>query len=135
MFSIGSGFYCASFSCCFLLTVFWKRTTKKAVNFTLSAGSVFSLGVGVMYLWVFTPDKYPIWPHYLLLSFFIFAFLAALAMIISLLDKAPTVYLATLEEQNNIEKPSEKVWISWLLLTIVMIGLYLFLTNENSILK
>jgi len=56
-------------------------------------------------------------------------------MIISLLDKAPTVYLATLEEQNNIEKPSEKVWISWLLLTIVMIGLYLFLTNENSILK
>ena len=120
------GFIAPPLAVVFLLTVFWTRTTKKAVNFTLSAGSVFSLGVGVMYLWVFTPDKYPIWPHYLLLSFFIFAFLAALAMIISLLDKAPTVYLATLEEQNSIEKPSKKVWISWLLLTIVMIGLYLF---------
>ncbi|MDR6561991.1 MULTISPECIES: sodium:solute symporter family transporter [unclassified Arcicella] len=120
------GFIAPPLAVVFLLTVFWKRTTKKAVNFTLSAGSVVSLGVGVMYLWVFTPDKYPIWPHYLLLSFLIFAFLFVLAVIISLLDNEPTVYLATFEEKNNIEKPTKKVWISWLLLTIVMIALYLF---------
>lgn len=120
------GFIAPPLAVVFLLTVFWKRTTKKAVNFTLSAGSIVSLGVGVMYLWVFTPDKYPIWPHYLLLSFLIFAFLFVLAVIISLLDNEPTVYLATFEEKNNIEKPTKKVWISWLLLTIVMIALYLF---------
>ena len=120
------GFIAPPLAVVFLLTVFWKRTTKKAVNFTLSAGSVVSLGIGVMYLWVFTPDKYPIWPHYLLLSFFIFAFLFVLAIIISLLDNEPTVYLATFEEKNNIEKPTRKVWISWTLLTIVMIALYLF---------
>ncbi|MEA5257807.1 sodium/solute symporter [Arcicella aquatica] len=120
------GFIAPPLAVVFLLTVFWKRTTKKAVNFTLSAGSVVSLGIGVMYLWVFTPDKYPIWPHYLLLSFLIFAFLFVLAIIISLLDNEPTVYLATFEEKNSIEKPTKKVWISWLLLTIVMIALYLF---------
>src|SRR6185503_9160942 len=67
------GFIAPPLAVVFLLTVFWKRTTKLAVNLILSAGSAFSLGIGVLYLWVFTADKYSFWPHYLLLSFYIFA--------------------------------------------------------------
>jgi SSS family solute:Na+ symporter len=61
------------------------------VNTILSGGSAFSLGVGVLYLWVLTPDKYDFWPHYLLLSFYIFAFLFLTAVIISLLDPNPSL--------------------------------------------
>ncbi|MEJ6981398.1 sodium/solute symporter [Pedobacter sp. P351] len=119
------GFIAPPLSVVFLLTVFWKRTTRKAVNFTLSIGSAFSLGVGITYLWILTPDKFPFWPHYLLLSFYIFAFLLIVAIIISLLDNSPEIYKPNLEETKNIAKPTPKVKLAWILLCIVMVGLYL----------
>jgi len=119
------GFIAPPLSVVFLLTVYWKRTTRKAVNFTLSIGSAFSLGVGVTYLWILTPDKYPFWPHYLLLSFLIFAFLMILAMLISLTDKDPSVYIANEKELKETAKPTQKVKIAWTALVIVMVILYM----------
>src|SRR3954470_18931235 len=52
------GFIAPPLSVVFLLTVFWKRTTRKAVNTVLSAGSAFSLGTGIVYLWVLPSAKY-----------------------------------------------------------------------------
>ena len=118
------GFIAPPLSVVFLLTVYWKRTTRKAVNFTLSVGSAISLGTGVTYLWILPKDQYDFWPHYMLLSFFIFAFLLLIAMLISLLDKTPTVYLATEEETKEIAKPTKKVKIAWAALTVVMVVLY-----------
>jgi solute:Na+ symporter, SSS family len=118
------GFIAPPLSVVFLLTVYWKRTTRKAVNFTLSVGSAFSLGVGVTYLWILTPDKFPYWPHYLLLSFYIFVFLFVVAMLISLLDKSPAVYLATQDDKDKILKPTMRVKVAWVLLCLVMVGLY-----------
>lgn len=83
------GFIAPSLSVVFLLSVFWKRTTRKAVNGILSWGSAFSLGVGMLYLFVLPPDKYTWWPHYLLLSFYVFAILFVSAIVISLTDKNP----------------------------------------------
>src|SRR5215203_1984131 len=75
----------------FLLSVFWKRTTKLAVNLILSAGSAFSLLVGMLNLWILPPDaktgENTWWPHYFLVSFYIFAFLFFAAIVISLLDR------------------------------------------------
>jgi len=119
------GFIAPPLAVVFLLTVYWKRTTRKAVNVILSAGSAFSLGTGVVYLWVLPSAKYSFWPHYLMLSFFIFVFLAVSAVLISLFDNAPTVYQATLSEIHNTAKPTRRVKIAWLLLSIVMIALYL----------
>lgn len=119
------GFIAPPLSVVFLLTVFWKRTTKLAVNFILSVGSAFSLGTGIVYLWVLPPDQYHFWPHYLLLSFYIFVVLFVAAIIISLLDKAPTVYKATAEELKEIAKPTKKVKIAWTLLVVVMVILYI----------
>ena len=83
------GFLAPSLSVVFLLSVFWKRTTKTAVNTILSYGSAFSLSIGVLYLWVLPADEYPQWPHFLLLSFYIFATLFITAIVISLTDKTP----------------------------------------------
>jgi len=118
------GFIAPPLAVVFLLTVFWKKTTRKAVNTILSAGSAFSLGVGVLYLWVLTPDKYHFWPHYLLLSFYIFVFLLLVAVIISLLDTSPVRHLVKLTDPT-IAKPTRRVKIAWTLLVIVMICLYI----------
>ena len=119
------GFIAPSLSVVFLLSVFWKRTTKKAVNAILSYGSAFSLGTGVLYLWIFTPDKYHFWPHYLLLSFYIFVVLFVAAVVISLADKLPVT-----NGQNMVaaDMPvtSHRVKILFALLGLVIFGLYIF---------
>jgi SSS family solute:Na+ symporter len=124
------GFIAPPLSVVFLLTVFWKRTTRKAVNIILSAGSAFSLGTGVVYLWILPQDKYHFWPHYLLLSFFIFVFLFLLAMIISLLDRTAVTANTSHSDHASKIKTTRSVWISWILLSIIMITLYLIFNGH-----
>jgi len=118
------GFIAPPLSVVFLLTVFWKRTSKKAVNFILSGGSVISLGTGILYLWVFPAKDYPGWPHYLLLSFYIFAFLFVQAILISILDKKPV--LTAVSNKTGLPPVSKLVWRAWIALIVVMIFLYIF---------
>ncbi|SFP85053.1 sodium:solute symporter family transporter [Parafilimonas terrae] len=117
------GFIAPPLSVVFLLAVFWKRTTKTAINFTLSIGSAISLSTGIIYLWVFPAKTYNIWPHYLLLSFYIFLLLFIIAVIISLAQhKKATTYIDT----SILPKPTKRVWIAWASLTIIMIFLYIY---------
>jgi solute:Na+ symporter, SSS family len=122
------GFIAPPLSVVFLLSVFWKRTTRLAVNVILSVGSVFSLGIGVLYLWVLTPDKYHFWPHYLLLSFYIFAVLFIAAVLISLLDRQP---VTNVHVEGVLPKPTRRVWALWISLIIIMISLYIFFNGHH----
>ena len=68
------GFIAPPLSVVFLLSVFWKRTTQLAVNAVLSIGTVISLCIGMLYLWVFIHGRsISPWPHYFFVSFYIFA--------------------------------------------------------------
>ena len=122
------GFIAPPLAVVFLLSVFWKHTTRKAVNSVLSLGSAFSLGVGVLYLWVFTPDRYPFWPHYLLLSFYIFVVLLVMAVVVSLLDRSPVRNDIALQPVTH--KMSARVRWMWLLLALVMVFLYSFFNGH-----
>lgn len=124
------GFIAPPLSVVFLLTVFWKRTSRKAVNLILSAGSAFSLGVGVVYLWVLPAATHPFWPHYLLLSFYIFAFLLLVAVLTSVFDPSPAVYQAGANEKADLPKTTKRVWTAWVLLIIVMVSLYLIFNGH-----
>jgi SSS family solute:Na+ symporter len=124
------GFIAPPLSVVFLLTVFWGRTSRLAVNLILSAGSAFSLGVGVLYLWVLPKTEYHFWPHYLFLSFLIFAALFIAAIIISLLDKNPTTYKPETADLQNEAKPTGRVKIAWTLLVIVMVALYIIFSGH-----
>jgi len=117
------GFIAPPLTVVFLLAVFWKKTTRRAVNFTLSWGSALSLGIGIVYLWVLPAEKYTFWPHYLLLSFCIFMLLTVIAFVLSITDKNPVV--STVTTDNNLAKPTPKVKRMWWALSIVMIVLYL----------
>ncbi len=120
------GFIAPPLAVVFLLTVFWKRTSRKAVNFVLSVGSVISLGTGVLYLWVFTAPKYTFWPHYFILSFLIFVVLTVLAALISVFDPSPQIYVVDDKADKPVFVTTNRVKLSWTLLTIVMIAIYLY---------
>jgi SSS family solute:Na+ symporter len=77
----------------------------------------------VIYLWVFPAREYAFWPHYLLLSFYIFALLFVIAVLISLLDKK-SVRPEPIDKKQ-LPPTSKKVWRVWIALIIVMISLYI----------
>jgi SSS family solute:Na+ symporter len=123
------GFLAPSLSVVFLLSVFWKRTTKRAVNSILSFGSAFSLGVGVLYLWVLPADEYPQWPHFLLLSFYIFAVLFVAAIIISFADTKSQTNVQVIEAKD-MPVTTRRVKILFALLGLVILSLY-FIFNGH----
>lgn len=115
------GFIAPPLAVVFLMVVFWKKTSRKAVNFTLLGGSAISLGIGVIYLWILPGNEFSFWPHYLFLSFLIFLLLSIIAVVISLTDPHPYRAIVTTGE---LRKTSSTVKRAWLALIAVMILLY-----------
>lgn len=121
------GFIAPPLTAVFLLAVLWKRTNKAAINTILSVGSLLSLGVGVLYLWVFPKDLYDFWPHYLMLSFYLFVLLMFIGIMLSLVVKPSAQELAYAQQESlQLEKPAKPVKIAWVLLFICMIILYIY---------
>jgi len=122
------GFIAPPMAVVFLFGVLWKRATRKAANFVLSVGTMISLGTGVCYLWVLPNEDYHFWPHFLLLSFLLFALLSIAIVVISLFDHVR-------QEQNQLDygklnKPSERVIVLWGLLMAVMVTLYVIFNGH-----
>jgi SSS family solute:Na+ symporter len=139
------GFLAPPMSVAFLFGVLWKGTTSRAINIALTAGTSFSVAVGVLYLWVFPAASHPHWPHFLLLSFYIFVVLSVATVVVSLLDKkgAPGALPrpAPLPVQGiplpgakgsprHPAGPGKGVWALWIALALVMIGLYIFFNGH-----
>jgi SSS family solute:Na+ symporter len=122
------GFLAPPMSVVFLFGVLWKGTTTRAANLILSAGTIFSIGTGILYLWVFPKEQYDFWPHFLLLSFYIFVILSIFAFLVSYFDQNS-------KDQNVLDfgilsKPDRKVWVPWIALIIVMVCLYMLFNGH-----
>ena len=114
------GFIAPPMTAVFLLGVFWPRTTTRAANLALTAGTAFCLIVGILYLWPPQWLSFP-WPHFMLLSFWLFVILAAMMVIVSLCDRSSQPH----EIPAPIREPVRHFTvILWLLLAAVMVGLY-----------
>ncbi|HWK07109.1 MAG TPA: hypothetical protein VNS58_25925 [Puia sp.] len=99
------------------------------INGVLTVGTLFSVGVGVLYLWVFPSAKYPVWPHFLLLSFYIFIILSLGTVILSLAERgAGKLFIMS----AVAVPPSRRVWSLWGVLTVVMIILYLLFNGHAA---
>ncbi|MFA5469965.1 MAG: Na+/glucose cotransporter, partial [Bacteroidales bacterium] len=97
---------------------FWKKTSSRAVNLVLTAGTAFSIGTGILYYTglIFSGM------HYLYLSFFIFVVLAFFILIWSLATAKPSVQ--TLEFVPI--RVGRGVKLAWGFLVLCMLGLYVF---------
>jgi len=112
------GFLAPPMAAAFLFAVFWKKTSMKAINLTLTLGTLFSIGTGILYYTgMIFRDL-----HFLYVSFFIFVTLAVFNFIFSLTDKAVS---NTVFEYKPI-KINHKVKLAWIVLVAIMIGLYVF---------
>ena len=123
------GFIAPPMAAVFLLGVFWKRTTTLAANLALTLGTVFSIGVGVLYLWVFPVGQYSFWPHFMMLSFYLFVIISMGMVLISLFDKRSSKQVFDIKQV--MEKTSKGVVVAWVLLAVVMLGLYLFFNGHS----
>jgi SSS family solute:Na+ symporter len=123
------GFLAPSMSVVFLFGVLWKKTTAAAVNMVLTAGTLFCLVIGVLYLWVFPPAVYAFWPHFLLLSFYLFVLLSVMVVLVSYADRANRITNAA---PVLMARPvaTSRVWVLWALLFVVMMGLYFFFNGH-----
>jgi len=123
------GFIAPPMASVFLLGIFWKRCTTRAANFCLTAGTIFCLGIGILYLW--PPAWLTEWlsatgialPHFMMLSFYLFVILVVCMAIISLTDRDKIEY--------EIPAPIHEGWSKlaiglWIALAVVMVGLYIF---------
>ena len=120
------GFLAPSLASVFLMGVLWKKASPLAANLILSLGSVISIGIGFFSILNFPNADF--WPHPLLLSFYIFiGFMIAMVLITKLYgSRYKGSQLPVLAETLGKIKNNKLVWGLWIVLTIVMIGLYLF---------
>lgn len=120
------GYLAPPMAAVFLLGVTWKRMTTPAANIGLVVGSIVSLTIGVMQLrdW---PDP-TFWPHFLLVSFFLFVFILLLMIGVSLgtpYDRKTNFPTLTQSYAALQYTPSRQVLLLWGGLSIIMISLYL----------
>ncbi|WP_143305954.1 SLC5 family protein [Chitinophaga vietnamensis] len=110
----------------FLAAIFWKKTNRRAVITTLYGGGCSCLLIGICYLLSFPYKGF--WPHFLVLSVYLFAGLAALLITVTLCTSHSTVedHLPPAAE-NLAGGASRKVWMGWAILAVVMVMIYLFL--------
>jgi SSS family solute:Na+ symporter len=73
---------------------------------------------------------YDFWPHYLLLSFYLFVLIAVMTWAVTLYDRKNGGGDENTLDYGNIPKPSRKVWIAWISLIIFMIGMYILFNGH-----
>jgi solute:Na+ symporter, SSS family len=116
----------------FLVGVVWKRATSTAALLTFILGGILSLTVGVLYL-AHWPSK-GFYPHFMLVSFYIFAFLILFMVFISLLTKTtPSSFPTLLEHLTAKGNSSRSIWYWWIAVAAMMVGLYLIFNNGRIV--
>ena len=120
------GYLAPPMAAVFLLGVLWPRMTTLAANVGLVIGSLVSLTVGFLQLRDLPGPDF--WPHFLLVSFFLFVFILVLMIAVSLATPSdrkanfPTLRQSYADLQYV---PSHQVLGLWGVLAIIMISLYL----------
>lgn len=110
----------------FLAGISWKRINAIAVEIILYGGGILCIAIGLCNILNFPYVGF--WPHFLILSFYLFLFLGIIIILITLLSvkheektSGGTMILNKIRLQEN-----KKMWVVWGLLAGMMVFLYLF---------
>lgn len=108
----------------FIVGVCFKRANAKSALLTLIIGSTASVGVGIAYICEW-PRK-EIYPHFMFLSFFIFAVLVIFMIVVAMLTSKDNKNFPTLKEALAVTNTKTKdIWLLWAGLAVIMLVLYL----------
>lgn len=109
----------------FLSGILWKRANSRAAETVLYGGGFICILVGACHV-LNLPYK-GFWPHFLILSVYLFVALAVVMVLVTLLTKpGENKSLPSLLETNRkAGHQPRSVWLGWALLGIVMLFIYL----------
>jgi len=118
-------FFAPPMAAVFLVGVLWRKATSKSAFFTLVFGSIISLSIGVCQFKNYPNENF--WPHYLLLSFYLFLGLVVFMVGFSLFSQreATPSPLPTLKETYRGKERSKNIWILWGGLAFIMALIYI----------
>ncbi|WP_114748497.1 sodium:solute symporter family transporter [Pleomorphovibrio marinus] len=124
------GFIAPPMAVVFLFGTLWSKASSSAANKVLTWGTAISLCTGILYLWVFPSERYEFWPHFLLISFYLFLLLSAMMIIVSLRDPFAKLSALPPKPVSFLAMPLY-VKISWVALVLVMVALYWFFNGHG----
>ncbi|MNX11220.1 sodium:solute symporter family transporter [Pedobacter ghigonis] len=109
----------------FLMGVLWKKANNKAAEAVLYGGGLLCIVLGLCHILNYPYKGY--WPHFLLLSFYIFLALSVIMVLVSLFTKNTHEHplLSIAETNRQFKYKSTRVWVLWAILAVVMIGIYI----------
>jgi SSS family solute:Na+ symporter len=109
----------------FLAGIIWKRVNNISAEIVLYGGGLLCLVLGACHVLNYPFKGY--WPHFLMLSFYIFVGLSLVIIVSTVLTKptANPVIPSLLESKNEVVANSRTIWLVWLGLAAVMVLIYL----------
>jgi SSS family solute:Na+ symporter len=111
----------------FLVGLLWKRVTTAGATYGFVLGCITCMTVGICSINGQTFGLFEQWPHFLNLTFILFIVTSAITIGISLVTKhsVDEVFLPKFTDVANTDSRQNKsLWKGWLILAIVMVGLY-----------
>lgn len=110
----------------FLAGIIWKRVNSIAAEIVLYGGGFISLVVGICHVLGYPYKGF--WPHFLLLSVYLFLAFFAIIVIVTLVTKpdGKTPLPSLVETNRKVGHQTGSVWLRWALLAIIM-GLIYFI--------
>ena len=110
----------------FLSGIFWKRTHQTGADAVLFGGGFICVLMGICYVLNYPYKGF--WPHFLLLSVYIFIGLVGLMAVITYVFKAPERELPVFTfPGNGLPAMGRGLWLGWGLLALVMAIIYIVL--------
>jgi SSS family solute:Na+ symporter len=109
----------------FLMGVLWKKANNKAAETVLYGGGFLCIILGLCHFLNYPYKGY--WPHFLLLSFYIFLALSVIMVLVTLFTKNTHEHplLSIAETNRQFKYKSTRVWVLWAILAVVMAGIYI----------
>lgn len=109
----------------FLAGIMWKRVNSVSAEIVLYGGGLICLLLGGCHVLNYPFKGY--WPHFLMLSFYIFVGLSLVIIATTLLTKPKInpVIPSLLESKNEVIASSRTIWLVWFGLGTVMLLIYL----------
>ncbi|WP_449439670.1 sodium:solute symporter family transporter [Pedobacter steynii] len=114
----------------FLAGIIWKRVNSISAEIVLYGGGLVCLVLGACHVLNYPYKGY--WPHFLLLSFYIFVALSIVIIAVTLFTKSvvnpviPSILESKNTSLNEQTYRSRPIWLVWLGLASLMIFIYLF---------
>jgi len=108
----------------FLAGALWKKANNIAAEIVLYGGGLVCIVLGFCHVLNYPYKGF--WPHFLLLSFYVFLILSVLMVILSLITKSThgESLLSLSETNRQFGQKSKKVWVLWGILAIAMFIIY-----------